>query len=266
VFSWFRELDRVLRGERTRLDDLQQGTVPVPAAPMLVVIVVLALANGACMGSFAVWRETGPVWGQLAAATLKTPALFLLTLGATFPSLYVFNALVGSRLNCVAVFRLRLASLGVLLAVLASLGPIVAYFGASTTRYRFMVLLNIAAFAAAGGLGMKFLRETLHRLTASPAPQPPAPPPPEPQPPEALPEAPPEESGPLARREGHVLGRQTRAVFTAWILVFGLVGAQMSWFLRPFTGNPDEPFTRLRPRGSNFFVALVETIRGMFGL
>lgn len=133
---------------------MQQGTVPVAAAPMLVVIFVLAVTYGACMGSFALWRATGPVWGQLAAATVKTPALFLLTLAATFPSLYVFNALVGSRLNCVAVFRLLLASLGVTLAVLASLGPIVAFFGASTTSYRFLVLLNIVVFAAAGGLGM----------------------------------------------------------------------------------------------------------------
>lgn len=85
---------------------MQQGTVPVAAAPMLVVIFVLAVTYSACMGSFALWRATGPVWGQLAAATVKTPALFLLTLAATFPSLYVFNALVGSRLNCVAVFRL----------------------------------------------------------------------------------------------------------------------------------------------------------------
>ena len=41
------------------------------------------------------------------------PALFFLTLVVTFPSLYVFNALVGSRLNLLALFRLLVAALAV---------------------------------------------------------------------------------------------------------------------------------------------------------
>jgi len=41
----------------------------------------------------------------------------------TVPSLYVFNALVGSRLTVAAVVRLLVATLGVIVAVLASLGP-----------------------------------------------------------------------------------------------------------------------------------------------
>jgi hypothetical protein len=36
---------------------------------------------------------------QIPASMLKVPALFLLTLIVTLPSLYVFNALVGSRLT-----------------------------------------------------------------------------------------------------------------------------------------------------------------------
>ena len=42
---------------------------------------------------------------QWLATTLKVPALLFLTLAVTFPSLYVFNALVGSRLN--VLFGLR---------------------------------------------------------------------------------------------------------------------------------------------------------------
>lgn len=257
MIAWFQELDRVLRGERTRLADLRQGTVPVSAGPLLVIVIGLGLVYGVCMGSFSLWREAGPGWFQLLASTLKTPALFLLTLLVTFPSLYVFNALVGSRLGCVAIFRLLIASLGVLLAVLSSLGPIVAFFGASTTSYRFMVLLNVFVFAVAGVLGMKFLLETLHRLTVSLEPPPP------PAPADNSDDAP---SSPLDRWEGHVLGRQTRAVFTSWIILFGLVGAQMSWILRPFIGNPEKAFAFFRPRGSNFFQAVFETLRGLLGL
>jgi hypothetical protein len=74
----------------------------------------------------------------------------------TFPSLYVFNALVGSRLNMVAMLRLVVAALCVMMAVLASLGPIVAFFAVSTTSYPFIKLLNVAAYAIAGGWGCRF--------------------------------------------------------------------------------------------------------------
>ncbi|MCY2952941.1 MAG: hypothetical protein NTU53_13345 [Planctomycetota bacterium] len=51
------------------------------------------------------------------ATTFKVPLLFFLTLLITFPSLYVFNALVGSRLLIRSVLRLLVASLAVILAV-----------------------------------------------------------------------------------------------------------------------------------------------------
>ena len=70
------------------------------------------------------------------------------------PSLYVFNALVGSRLTLAAVIRLLVATLGVIVAVLASLGPIVAFFSVSTTSYPFMVLFNVVVFAVSGVLGL----------------------------------------------------------------------------------------------------------------
>jgi len=41
-------------------------------------------------------------------------------------------------------------------------------------------------------------------------------------------------------------------------VVFGLVGAQMAWMLRPFIGNPNSPFTLIRSRESNFFEAVFD--------
>ena len=80
---------------------------------------------------------------QVVASMVKVPALFFLTLLVTLPSLYVFNALVGSRLTLAAVVKLLLATLGVIVAVLASLGPIVAFFSVSTTSYPFILLFNV---------------------------------------------------------------------------------------------------------------------------
>ena len=55
-----------------------------------------------------------------------------------------------------------------------------------------------------------------------------------------------------------------KTVFRCWIVVFGLVGSQMGWVLRPFIGNPDEPFTFFRQRQSNFFEAVWHEIVNLF--
>ena len=46
--------------------------------------------------------------------------------------------------------------------------------------------------------------------------------------------------------------------------MFALVGAQMSWVLRPFIGSRGTPFQWFRPRGSNFFEAVYHTFIGLF--
>jgi len=207
---------------------------------------------GLCMGSFAAISGQAGGWRQMLAAVFKVPALFLMTLVVTFPSLYVFNALVGSRLTFVSVLRLLVAALGVMLALLSSFGTIVAFFSFTTTSYPFMVLLNVLVFAISGFLGLTFLLRTLHRLTVAQF---------EPEVIVMTPPPLPDDSdatdrlseiadvvtvqrtrpdGALNPLAGRNVGRDVTTVFRFWIIVFGLVGAQMSWVLRPFIGGGRE--------------------------
>ncbi len=259
--AWWKDLDRILRGDATRLPALRRKTIEVRVGGLSVVLVILAMFYGACMGCFALLKGGGPSYWQLLASTVKVPALFFLTLAVTFPSLYVFNALVGSRLALDSVLRLLVASLAVMVAVLASLGPIVAFFSVSTDTYEFMIVINVVVFAVSGVLGLTFLLQTLHRLSVVP---------PEPPPAEAA-EA---EGGgavaltspasPLDPMEDQVLGRHVKAVFRCWVILFGLVGAQMGWVLRPFIGSPNLPFAWFRPRQSNFFEAVWVALARLF--
>src|SRR5205085_4282135 len=141
------------RGDATQLPSLREGRIDVSVEGLTVVLVLLGFFTGGCVGCFAVFREGGPYFQQLVASTIKVPLLFALTLHVTFPSLYVFNALVGSRLRCVAMLKLLVAALGVTIALLASFGPITAFFSVTTTSYPFM-LLNVLIFAGAGVLGL----------------------------------------------------------------------------------------------------------------
>jgi hypothetical protein len=163
---WLNALDRILRGEATRPSALQRQSIDVPVAGLTLTILVLALSYGFCMGMFPGLREQDPSTMRWVACTVKIPALFFFTLCVTFPSLYVVNALVGSRLRVMAMLQLLIAALAVNLAVLASVGPIVAFFSFGTKSGPFMILLNVLMFTVSGFLGMIFLLQTLHRLSA----------------------------------------------------------------------------------------------------
>ena len=277
---WLNHLDRILRGEATRLGTLREDNLEIESGGLLLVILLLAMLYGVCMGFFAGFGEGGPFFMQWLAGIVKVPSLFLLTVAVTFPSLYVFNALVGSRLSFTAIFQLLVASLAVNVAVLASLGPIVAFFSVSTTSYPFILLLNVLAFVVSGVLGFAFMLQTLYRLDAAQRRRL-----------SALPEtdgergersaetlesrqdrkqSPPpivaqsvEETGALWGARGLRLDRRVKTVFVSWMIVFGLVCAQMAWVLRPFLGKPNEPFQWFCPRESNFLQAFWDTLRAL---
>jgi hypothetical protein len=269
MWNSIRSLDRILKGEATRLTDLRRGSLDIPLGGLSLVILVLGAFYGACMGTYAIIDRHGTAaasdgYAQLFASAVKVPALFFLTLAVTFPSLYVFNALVGSRLSLGSLLRLLVAALGVMMALLASFGTITVFFAVSTDSYAFMVLLNVVLFAVAGFLGLGFLLQTLHRLYNAQRIIPEAPPGTF-EPSSGIPEAPasvPElrEPGALDPIEGHVASANVRTVFKIWVVVFALVGAQMGWVMRPFIGDPTKEFTFFRKRQSNFFHDVFEKV------
>lgn len=332
MLIWLKHLDRVIRGEATKASALRSGEIEQPVSGLIVLGIGLGALYGLCMGSYALFQKASMPLLQLIATTVKVPVLFFLTLAITFPSLYVFNALVGSRLSLLSVVRLLVISLVIMLTVLASLGPIVAFFSASTTSYPFMLLLNVIFYSVAGFLGLRCVLVTLDRLSdaigeahavataavagegagaasfvdpgvpggsrasaghsaAQPGTTPMRDPADEAAGP--APTVPPLTGAPVlhqavgAAQPGSrpqatiaaypALRQQTPAppaartpnrdvvtVFRIWILVFGLVGAQMAWVLRPFLGSPHNVFTWFRPRSSNFFEAVLYALQHLF--
>jgi hypothetical protein len=250
---WVKEIDRLLRGDATSSTALREGGLRVSSDRLQVGIVLLGMGYGVCMATYGLLKGESTSLLQCISVMVKVPALYLLTLLVTFPSLYVFNALVGSRLRAAALWRLLTSSMALNMAVLASLGPIIAFFSVCTTSYSFMLLLNVFMFGVAGMFGLKFLLQTLHRLTLSqqaPAETPPL-----------LTDAP---AGPLDQGQ-FPIGVPVKTVFRCWMVAFALVGAQMGWLLRPFLGSPDQPFTFFRSRDSNFFEAVWHHLLHLFG-
>lgn len=245
----FKGLDELLRGNRVGRgvggvgsDGSAESQVAVP----LSTFVPLAIGLGATYGFFMGWYRVSIRWGeglsdgymQAFAAMVKVPALFILTLAVTFPSLYVFSALLGGRLTFHALMKLLIGTMVVSLAVAASFGPILAFFTLSTINYSFIVVLNVVLLGISGFVGVGFLTRALKKLAA----------------PARVVIGPPE---PIEERLG--------SIFAVWTIIYGTVGVQMAWLLRPFIGHPDTPFAWFRPRSDNFLVGLFGSLKNLLG-
>lgn len=64
----------------------------------------------------------------------------------------------------------------------------------------------------------------------------------------------------VTEREDGAEGIKTRRlIFVLWIVLYGFVGSQMAWTLRPFVRSPNEPFAVLSERGGNFYTDVVHS-------
>ena len=254
------EVDGTLRGHYTTRDALRSGEIAYSARRLVLACIALGMLYGLCMGSYAWMRGAREPGLQLVASTVKVPMLFLLTLVVTFPSLYVFSALAGSRLAAMPTLRLLLIAITVNLAVLAGFGPVVSFFASCTRSYAFIKLLNVTMFAIAGFLSLVLLRRSLHHAFESDEVA------------EVVPDE--ERSGEdqesggskwnATRTRRARTDRRAKGVFVVWILMYSVVGAQMGWVLRPFIGTPFRRFEWFRDRESNFFENVLETLVALF--
>jgi hypothetical protein len=278
-----------LLGLLAQIDALLRPESPTTSlgesAPTARRLLGLVVGLGATYGFFMGWYALALHWGtgrpdgvlQLVAAVVKLPALFLCTLAVTFPSLYVFSALAGARLDLVATLRVLLSAIAINLAVAASLGTILGFFTLSTTSYPFMVVLNVVLLGISGVVGLGYLRRTLALLAFAPPPlahaelvaAPIAPSAAvaregaEPAPAALFPAA---EHAPVQAAPPAVdVGRGAQGVFRIWTVIYALVGMQMGWLLRPFIGHPAAVFTLFRARTGNFFLGLFENLGRLFG-
>jgi hypothetical protein len=169
---------------------------------------------------------------QVISSALKLPILFLVTLIICSPSLYFFNLLFGSRQTLLQSIALILTGMTTTSVLLLSLAPITLFFLTTSSGYQFFKLLNVAVFAIAGVSGVMFLRQGFQASVDTDNPE----------------------------------GASTRrTLFILWIVLYGFVGTQMAWTLRPFLGAPSEPFVIVRQTGGNFYTNVIQSASDLFG-
>ena len=284
------QLDRLLRGEFTAPELLRQGRVEVPVRRLLHASLLCGVVYGVCMGLYSASGDVERGALQFVSSAVKVPLLFLFTLLVTFPSLYVFAALAGSRLGLPEMLRLLVGAVTVNLAVVASFGPVTVFFTVFIKSYAFIALLNVVFFVLAGAVSLGFLSRAVRSVfdggtpgggaekgAAGGAPGGSAPNAGASRSPATAPESRASPWNPVSEvpAPAQATARETpraadqgraRLIFRVWIVIYGVVGAQMGWILRPFVGNPEMPFLWFRHhRESNFFAALGDLLRDLGG-
>ena len=225
-------------------------------------------------------------FSQALSSMVKLPLLFLATLAICLPTLYLFNLVFGARLSMMQAVTLIMVAITVISVLTLAFAPISLFFLITAQNYEFFKLLNVCILGLTAVVG----------LLSSPVAWPPStrttrrssrPRGTTPRPPRCR-SRPRTGAGPRRRRErqrrpGCACGdasphrdatsaaavpaeRPTRMTLVyIWILLFGFVGTQLAWTLRPFFGDPDAPFALFREISGTFYSDILQTIGALFG-
>jgi hypothetical protein len=187
-----------------RADDVLRGTVNSTANAWrrwLGYNLLFGLLYGTAMGCFGGWGGERVL--QIAFSALKVPLLLQVTFALALPSFFVANTLMGVRDDFGLALRALLETQAGVAIILASLAPFTLVFYASFSNYEAAVLFNFLMFSLSSLCAQKLLRRRYRVLI-----------------------------------ERHA---QHQKLLWGWIVLYGFVGVQMGWVLRPFIGAPDAP-------------------------
>ncbi|MGC1306449.1 MAG: hypothetical protein WA885_04410 [Phormidesmis sp.] len=224
----FAVLIRLLRDRSQFLDEVRnQIKLDSKIASLLVASSFFFAVYGAIIGCY-----SGGL--QIISSAIKLPALYLITLTICLPALFFFDILFGSKLGFKQYVTMALTSVSVISVLLFSFAPVVLFFLISVKGYDFFLLLNVLIMAITGAVGIRLFYKGMRDMVGGP---------------EAI-----EQN--LRRR-----------LLQGWVVLYGLVGSQLGWTLRPFFGTDGEPFQIFRPEiNGNFYAKVLESIGTMLGI
>jgi hypothetical protein len=257
----------------------------------------MVLTASVCLAAYGAVLGASHSLVQALSSAVKLPLLFLVTLAICLPTLYLFNLIFGARLGMLQAIALIMVCVTVIAVMVLAFAPISLFFLITADNYEFFKLLNVAILVLAAVVGLRFLtsgmarlneyqatvaaqREALPAAPTSPAPTRAAVDGASPGPADdaapsgsavaVLPKAPavapsglfPQRPSPHPQAQGRPT---SMTLLYIWIGLFGFVGTQLAWTLRPFFGSPDEPFELFRNIEGTFYADILRTIGDLFG-
>ena len=225
--KYFSVVMYLLRERKQFLEEIREGVkLKSKIFGLLISSTVFFAIYGAILGASSTWM-------QCLVSAIKLPALYLLTLIICFPTLYFFNVMFGSKRTFEQYLALLMTSMAMISILMFGFAPVSLFFllSTSTKEYNFFLLLNVAIMAITGFLGISFFYQGMQFFS-----------------------------------EEDAEGKEIRLnILRFWLGLYAFVGTQLGWTLRPFFGSPGQVFELFRSRGSNFYISIWDSIRGIGG-
>ncbi|MHC4662159.1 MAG: hypothetical protein ACYS8W_10760 [Planctomycetota bacterium] len=151
LFSRFLVVEGMLKDREVVLENIaKRSGLGLFASNMLIVSIVFTAVYGAVLGGFAGWQQLGYV-------AIKLPIVLIATFLVCFPTFYIFNALLGSRLTMAQAFSMLICLTGTTAVLLLGFASIALVFTLSTESLAFMVVLHLIIIALSTLAGFRVL-------------------------------------------------------------------------------------------------------------
>jgi hypothetical protein len=164
---------------------------------------------------------------QSVVAGFKVTFLFFSAILICFPSFYVIQQVLGSKMTLKQMIFIILSGFVLTSAIAISISPIVILFQVTGGNYHFLQLLHVAIFIFSGVFGMKLMVDALK----------------------------------FACEKKDIYPHIGVNVFKIWMIILAFVGIQIAWNLRPFLCNKTEEFKLFRKYEGNFYTAIIYSVQ-----
>jgi hypothetical protein len=211
---------RIFQNKEAYFEDINKEQSNSLMGKQLLIICIFTFFYGVAMGSY-------HSFAQSISAGLKVCLLFLCTIIICFPSFFIIQQVLGSRMTVRQMMTIVLSGLLLVSTIIVSFIPIVIFFQVTGGNYHFLQLLHVAIFIFGGFFGMRLMVEALKYACDTKA---------------IYPE----------------IGVK---VFKVWVIILAFVSIQLSWNLRPFLCEKHEEFKVFRKHEGNFYTAIIYSIQ-----
>lgn len=169
---------------------------------------------------------------QALSSGVKLIVLIFTTLLICFPSFYIVQLLLGSKMKLRQLATILLGGFVMLTTILVAFAPITLFFQMSNSPYAFLQLLHFGIFLFAGYWSMTNVSSALK----------------------------------MACEKKNIYPKTGLTIFRVWIFILAFVGIQLSWNLRPFIGSKDMAFELFRTgTQGNIYATLLGALGRLMG-
>ncbi len=215
-----KEVFKIFQNKESYFDELKTNQSNRLIMNQIIVICAFTFIYGIVMGSYHSFLQS-------IVAGVKVVVLFLSAIIICFPSFFIIQQVLGSKMSIRQMIIVVLSGLVLTSTIILSFTPIVLFFQFTGGNYHFLQLLHVAIFVFAGIFGLRLMVDALK----------------------------------FACENKAIYPQIGVTVFRIWIVILAFVGIQLSWNLRPFLCNKNEEFKLFRKYEGNFYTAIIYSVQ-----